>query len=65
MSREVCITSSDGIHYERCNDGGQYATPFNFIVSEEEAEKLIPSPDEATESDYIDALNDLGVDIET
>lgn len=50
----------DGVEYSEAND------PFEFnrtyMETEHELEESNRSADEATESDYIDALNTLGVD---
>ena len=55
MDDTVLLRSEDGIHYEECAEGEQYANSFNRIVPKETYST------EATITDYESALTDLGV----
>ena len=52
----------DGIEYSEANDPSEFNR--TYTETKHELEEPNRSDDEATESDYIDALQDLGVEVE-
>ena len=52
----------DGVEYSEANDPSEFNR--TYTETEHELEEPNRSPDDATESDYIDALQDLGVEVD-
>lgn len=51
----------DGVEYSEANDPSEFNR--TYTETEHELEEPNRSTDEATESDYIEALQDLGVEV--